>query len=131
LQLAHFHIVYGVVAACGMAALFLALQILPKADGSASVAGRTTVAAVLRQFRTATHEILLDRRVLLTSNMEGVQNLTVGALEAFLPVYAVQVCVFSAFQAGALWGFQILAVIGAKPLMGKISDRHGRTALAL
>lgn len=127
-RLEHFHIVYGIVAASGMASLLLALMILPRAD-EATIAGGRTVAAVLSQFRTAIREILLDRRVLLTSNMEGVQNLTVGALEAFLPVYAVTVCGLSAFQAGTLWGIQILAIIGAKPLMGKISDRHGRTPL--
>jgi MFS family permease len=61
--------------------------------------------------------------------MEGIQNLTVGALEAFLPIYTVTVCGFSAFEAGALWGVQVLAVIGAKPLMGKVSDRYGRSPL--
>lgn len=127
-RLEHFRIVYGIVAASGMASLLLALIILPRADES-NIAGGRTVAAVLSQFRTAIREILLDRRVLLTSNMEGVQNLTVGALEAFLPVYAVTVCGLSAFQAGTLWGIQVLAVIGTKPLLGKISDRHGRTPL--
>jgi len=67
--------------------------------------------------------------VLLTSNMEGIQNLTVGALEAFLPIYAVTVCGFSALEAGTLWAAQIGAVIGAKPLMGKVSDRRGRFPL--
>ncbi len=128
LRLEHFHIVYGIVAASGIASLLLALMILPRTD-EANISGGKTVAVVLRQFRTAIHELLLDRRVLLTSNMEGVQNLTVGALEAFLPVYAVTVCGLSAFQAGTLWGAQILAVIGAKPLMGKISDRQGRSPL--
>ena len=61
-----------------MASLLLALMIVPRTD-EASIGGRT-VAAVFKQFRTAIHEILLDRRVLLTSNMEGVQNLSVGAL---------------------------------------------------
>lgn len=127
-RLEHFHIVYGIVEASGMASLLLALMILPRAHEPTSADGKT-VAAVLKQFRTAIQEILLDRRVLLTSNMEGVQNLTVGALEAFLPVYAVTVCGLSAFHAGTLWGVQILAVIGVKPLMGKISDRQGRTPL--
>jgi DHA1 family multidrug resistance protein-like MFS transporter len=127
-RLEHFHIVYGIVAAFGMASLLLALVILPRAD-EATITGGRTVAAVIKQFRTAIREILLDRRVLLTSNMEGVQNLTVGALEAFLPVYAVTVCGLSAFQAGTLWGIQILSVISTKPLIGRISDRQGRIPL--
>jgi MFS transporter, DHA1 family, multidrug resistance protein len=128
-HLEHFHIVYGIVAASGMASLLLALMILPRVNAEATIAGGRTVAAIFRQFRIALREIVLDRRVLLTSNMEGVQNLTVGALEAFLPVYAVTVCGLSAFQAGTLWGVQVLAVIGAKPLMGRISDQHGRSPL--
>ena len=88
-----------------------------------------TLKAVLTQFRTGVREILMDRRVLLTSNMEGFQNLAVGALEAFLPIYAVVICGFSAFQAGLLWGIQIAVTILSKPLMGKISDRHGRQNL--
>lgn len=128
-NLAHFHMVYGVVAGFGMAALFLALWLFRGQATAQEVPNGRTLTAVLSQFRTAVREILLDRRVLLTSNMEGIQNLTVGALEAFLPIYAVTVCGFSAFEAGALWAAQIVAVIGAKPLMGKVSDRHGRSPL--
>jgi MFS family permease len=81
------------------------------------------------KFRCGVKEILMDRRVLLTSNMEGIQNLSVGALEAFLPIYAVMVCGFSAFQAGLLWGVQMAVTVLTKPLMGRISDRHGRQSL--
>jgi MFS family permease len=84
---------------------------------------------VWAKFRIGVREILMDRRVLLTSNMEGVQNLSVGALEAFLPIYAVVICGFTAFQAGLLWGIQIGVTILSKPLMGRISDRHGRQNL--
>lgn len=128
-NLAHFHTVYGVVAGFGMAALLVAVWLFHGQATAREAAGGKTLGAILVQFRTAVREILLDRRVLLTSNMEGIQNLTVGALEAFLPIYAVQVCGFSAFEAGTLWAVQILAVIGAKPLMGKISDRYGRSPL--
>ncbi len=128
-QLAHFHVTYGVVAACGMAALLLALWIFRSEAQASRNSHGMTLTTVCSQFRTAVGEILMDRRVLLTSNMEGVQNLAVGALEAFLPIYAVVICGFSAFQAGLLWGVQVLAVIAAKPLMGRISDRHGRSPL--
>ena len=125
-QLAHFHIIYGVVAACGMASLLLGLWVLRgQVEASGSSPNRTLAAAFL-QFRTGVREILMDRRVLLASNMEGVQNLAVGALEAFLPIYAVVICGFSEFQAGLLWGVQIGAVIAVKPLMGRFSDRQGR-----
>jgi DHA1 family multidrug resistance protein-like MFS transporter len=78
------------------------------------------------RFFSGIREVVSDRRVVITSNMEGLQNLTVGALEAFLPVYAVKVVGLNEFQAGLLWGVQVLTTILSKPLMGRISDRWGR-----
>jgi len=125
-RLSHFHIVYGVVAALGMASFLIALWAMRgKWDSPERENGRA-MKAVLTRFQTGVREILMDRRVLLTSNMEGFQNLSVGALEAFLPIYAVVICGFSAFQAGLLWGIQIAVTIVSKPIMGKASDRHGR-----
>jgi MFS family permease len=128
-NLTHFHIVYGVVAALGMSSLLMALWVMKGKWDQPNHTNGKTLSAVWRQFRTGITEILFDRRVLLTSNMEGVQNLSVGALEAFLPIYAVMICGFSAFQAGLLWGAQIVVTIISKPLMGKFSDQHGRQNL--
>jgi MFS family permease len=80
----------------------------------------------LGRFFSGIKEVVSDRRVVITSNMEGLQNLTMGALEAFLPVYAVKVAGLNEFQAGLLWGIQVLTTILSKPMMGRISDRWGR-----
>ncbi len=128
-NLAHFHVVYGVVAALGTASLLIALRVMRGRWDSPQNGNGRTLTAIWTQFRTGVREILMDRRVLLTSNMEGIQNLSVGALEAFLPIYAVVICGFSAFQAGMLWGIQVAATILSKPLMGRMSDRHGRGRL--
>ncbi|MBI4081158.1 MAG: MFS transporter [Candidatus Lambdaproteobacteria bacterium] len=125
-ELAHFHVVYGVVAALGMASLLLALWMLRGHAAAPVPESQRSLKGVWRQFQAGVREILLDRRVLLTSNVEGVQNLSVGALEAFLPVYVVLVVGLSALQAGLLWGAQIVVTIAAKPLMGALSDRYGR-----
>lgn len=129
-QLLHFHIVYGVVAALGMAALLAGIW------GSRGMAGKpgngtgkSTVSAVINHFFHSLKNILTDRRIVVTSNMEGVENLAVGALEAFMPIYIVMVLGYSEFQAGLIWGVQIFATVLAKPLMGKISDKHGRKPL--
>jgi MFS family permease len=70
-----------------------------------------------------------DKRVVVTSAMEGLQNLTVGALEAFLPIYAVTRAGLNEFQAGLLWGVQVVVTIISKPVMGRTSDRFGRRPL--
>jgi len=125
----HFHVVYGVVAALGLASLMIGLLVMRGAWDSPPPGAGRTLHAVLAQFRIGVREILMDRRVLLTSNMEGIQNLSVGALEAFLPIYAVVICGFSAFAAGLLWGVQVAVTILSKPIMGRFSDRHGRQSV--
>ena len=80
-----------------------------------------------RKFSKGIKEVMSDYRVIITSNMEGIQNLSVGALEAFLPVYAVTVAGLSTFQAGILWGAQIVTTILAKPIMGKILTDMGES----
>ncbi len=71
-------------------------------------------------------EVLSDKRIAITSGMEGLHLLAVGALEAFLPIYAVKVAGLNAFQVGLLWGVQVVTTILSKPLMGRTSDRYGR-----
>ncbi|MDI6854502.1 MAG: MFS transporter [Deltaproteobacteria bacterium] len=125
-HLGYFHLVYGMVAGCGMASLLLALWVLRGRWEAHGASRQKTISQVLDQFRQGVRELLTDRRIILTSNMEGVQNLSLGALEAFLPIYAVTVCGLSAFQAGLLWGVQVITTIIAKPIMGGVSDRYGR-----
>jgi MFS family permease len=55
--------------------------------------------------------------------------MTMGAMEAFLPIYAVKVIGLNEFQAGLLWGIQVLVTIISKPIMGKFSDGSGRKTL--
>jgi MFS transporter, DHA1 family, multidrug resistance protein len=129
-QLVHFHIIYGVVAALGMVALLTGIWASSSlAKRGSSGTEKSTVTAVINHFFHSLKNILTDRRIVVTSNMEGVQNLSVGALEAFMPIYIVLILGYSEFQAGLIWGVQIFVTILAKPLMGKISDRHGRRPL--
>jgi MFS family permease len=58
--------------------------------------------------------------------MEGVQNLTVGALEAFLPIYVTTTAGLTSFHAGVLWGAQLIVLAFVRPVMGRISDQRGR-----
>ncbi|MDR2696831.1 MAG: MFS transporter [Deltaproteobacteria bacterium] len=118
-----FMILYALVAASGVIAFALGVKTLPVKDArTASPSGQSRLAAFLAGIR----EVGGDRRVLVTSGMEGAQHMALGALEAFLPIYAVTVAGLSPFQAGLLWAVQVLATIIAKPFMGRFSDRCGR-----
>lgn len=125
--LADFRLVFLLSGLAGSAALLLGLVALGGKETVAPHPG--ALKERLGRFFSGIQEVVRDRRVVITSNMEGLQNLTVGALEAFLPVYAVKVAGLNEFQAGLLWGVQVLTTILAKPVMGRMSDRLGRKSI--
>jgi len=122
---ASFGVVYGIVAVTGMASMAVAARFLltgEKVEGAG-------LGARWAQFSSGIRQVMGDRRVVATSAMEGIQNMAMGALEAFLPVYAVTVAGLSAFEAGLLWAAQALVIMFSKPLMGRVSDSFGRKPL--
>ena len=128
--IADFHVIYATVGGFGVLALALALTRLGElARGDMPPEARRSLRAIARRFAEGVRAIASDYRVIVTSSMEGLQNMALGALEAFLPVYAVSVVGLNAFQAGALWAVQVVATLAAKPLMGRIADRAGRKPL--
>jgi DHA1 family multidrug resistance protein-like MFS transporter len=128
LTLFDFQVVYLVSGVAGLLSLFLALAAL---RGQETVGRSKGLKESLNRFTSGIKEVLSDRRVVVTSAMEGLQNMKVGALEAFLPIYAVKVAGLNEFQAGLLWGAQVLVTILAKPIMGRTSDRYGRRPLII
>lgn len=114
---------YLVSGLAGMASLLLALRLL---RGKEKIEKGSGLRDGFRRLISGIREVMSDRRILITSSMEGLQNMTVGALEAFLPIYAVTVAGLNAFEAGLLWGVQVLVTIVSKPVMGMTSDRYGR-----
>jgi MFS family permease len=125
-SLSDFQNAYLLSGIAGMMSLLLAINIL-RGDGQGRE-GKSLNEAYHR-FSSGIKKVMSDKRVVVTSAMEGLQNLTVGALEAFLPIYAVTRAGLNEFQAGLLWGVQIVVTIMAKPVMGRTSDRFGRKPL--
>lgn len=121
-----FHNAYIISGFAGMMALLLAIGIL---RSEKTVEKGKGLKEAFGSFMSGIKEVASDKRVIITSSMEGLQNMTVGALEAFLPIYAVKFAGLNEFQAGILWGIQIVTTILSKPIMGKTSDRYGRKSL--
>ncbi len=125
-SLAEFQTVYTTSGIAGMASLLIALKLLTHGE---KVEKGKSLKESYKKFLSGIKEVVSDKRVLITSNMEGLQNMTVGALEAFLPIYAVKVAGLNEFQAGLLWGIQVFVTILSKPIMGRTSDKYGRKPL--
>lgn len=126
LSITDFHYAYLASGIAGLLSLIMGLSIL---RGDKQTEKGMGMREASKRFVSGIKEVISDKRVVLTSNMEGLQNLTVGALEAFLPIYAVTIAGLNEFQAGLLWGVQVLTTILSKPVMGKTSDRYGRKPL--
>ena len=121
-----FRFAYLASGIAGMISLIVALLVL---RGEKKTGDGKGLKETYARFASGIREVISDRNIVITSAMEGLQNLTVGALEAFLPIYAVMVAGLNEFQAGLLWGIQVVVTILSKPVMGKISDRYGRKPL--
>ena len=126
LLISDFHNAYLMSGIAGMMSLLLAVNIL-RGDGHRETG--KSLSEAYRRFSSGIREVVSDKRIVVTSAMEGMQNLTVGALEAFLPIYAVTRAGLNEFQAGLLWGVQVVVTIISKPVMGRTSDRFGRKPL--
>ncbi len=74
--------------------------------------------------------VLRDRGIMLVSLVEAAQYLVFGAIEAFLALYAASLGI-PAWEIGIILGVQLVSIVFAKPLMGKVSDRMGRRLVIL
>ncbi len=110
--------VYVVCAVAGVLAL-LGMRLLPNRS-SKTTKGKKNVS--LNQSEIG---ILSHRTILIISMVEAAQYLAFGAIEAFLPLYALSVGIDKA-AVGLLFGSQVGIKVLARPLMGRMSDRYGR-----
>ncbi|MGH8002039.1 MAG: MFS transporter [Brasilonema sp.] len=116
------HSVYAVCALAGFLTL-LGMKLLP--DRSSRTKRNREIGKNFPSTQTAIGKILSNRMILMTSLVEASQYLAFGAVEAFLPLYALSIGIDKA-AVGLLFGSQIGVKVLARPLMGRLSDSHGR-----
>jgi MFS family permease len=71
-------------------------------------------------------QLVKNRGVLLVSFIQASQYYVFGAVEFFLIGYLTEVVGLDAFSIGVIMGSQIVALIIARPLIGRVSDKTSR-----
>ncbi|MGD0817886.1 MAG: MFS transporter [Methanomassiliicoccales archaeon] len=120
LYLANFADLYLTCAITGIIALVMSL-LIPWKESHPIAVKRLPEGGVVQ----ALASVAKDRRIMITSSMEGMQYFAMGAFEAFLPLYCLSIG-FNGLEIGAVMGVQVVSMLMSKPIMGRISDRHGR-----
>jgi MFS family permease len=123
ISLASFGAVYVACAIAGVLALAAGLLLREHEP-------RPTAKLALPHFWASLRTVLHDRGIMLVSLVEAAQYLVFGAIEAFLALFASSLGI-PAWQIGVILGVQLLSIVFAKPLMGRVSDRVGRRRVIL
>ena len=84
----------------------------------------------LPHFWASLATVLRDRGIMLVSTVEAAQYLVFGAVEAFLALYASSLGI-PGWRIGVILGVQLVSIVFAKPVMGRLSDRVGRRRIIL
>jgi MFS transporter, DHA1 family, multidrug resistance protein len=72
-------------------------------------------------------ELVKNSRVLGVSFVQAAQYYVFGSVEFFLVGYLTEVAGLDLFSVGVITGSEIVALMIARPLIGRVSDRIGRT----
>ncbi len=118
---ANYKAVYLVCGLAGMAALLIVPVIQLPAKEKEDKTGKEW-AEVLQAFRS----VLSHRAIILTAIVEAAVLFAYGTFETFLPLYAIKKGL-NAYHVGILLSSQVIALALTKPVMGRFSDRHGRS----
>ena len=115
---------YLAVGIAGVTAFIIALFFLAgrRSPETQRVYSKTATANVFRGwFRVAK-----KREVQVVGFVQASQYYVFGAAEFFLVGYLAEIVKLDAFSIGVVMGSQVIALIVARPLMGRVSDRIGR-----
>lgn len=118
-----FFTLYVAVGIAGVTAFVIALLFL--AENRTNVAKPAPVHAP-RKMLSGWLTIAQNIRVVSVSFVQAVQYFVFGTIEFFLVGYLTDVVKLNLFSVGIITGSEIVALVVARPFMGRISDRAGR-----
>jgi len=119
-----YHTLYLAVGIAGITAFIASLLFLSERKRSA-IQPSDSKETVKRMFH-GWGSVVSNRGVLLASLVQASQYYAYGAVEYFLVGYLKEVVLLDASLIGVIMGSQMVAVILAKPYIGRISDKVGR-----
>ena len=120
-----FHELYIAVGIAGIAAFVTALLLVKeKSQSPERTPGLTGGSSRLLEGWVA---VARNHRTLVVSLVEGAQYYAYGATEFFLVGFLIEVAHFDSLSTGIILGSQLAMIPLLKPLMGRLSDRTGRT----
>jgi len=119
-----YHTLYLAVGIAGTTALFITILFLVERKSTTVQIGGAN-RATRRMFR-GWYELAKNRGVLVVSFIQASQYYVYGAVEFFLVGYLNEVVKIDPLSIGTITGSQIVALIIARPFMGRISDKIGR-----
>jgi MFS family permease len=122
----NYYTLYLAVAIAGVTALVTGLLFLAE-EKDVAVKTKDSTEAMGRMLHGWSH-IATNHSVLTASLIQASQYYTFGTVEYFLVGYLKDVVGLDPFLIGAITGSQIVILILAKPLIGRISDKIGRRA---
>jgi DHA1 family multidrug resistance protein-like MFS transporter len=111
--------VYIVCGAAGAAALMLAIRMPAIQDENRA---HQNWAETVQAFRS----VISQRAILITALVEAAILFAYGTFETFIPLYAKEHGI-NTYAIGIFLSSQILTLAITKPIMGRFSDRHGRS----
>jgi DHA1 family multidrug resistance protein-like MFS transporter len=120
----NYHTLYLAVGIAGVTALITALLLLGEKKGSTvhPTRSKNTAKRMVHGWRI----VAGNPGILVASFLQASQYYTYGAVEYFLVGYLDDIVQLDALRIGIIMGSQIVAVILAKPFMGRVSDKIGR-----
>jgi len=116
-----FSVLYTICGITGLTALF-AIYLLPKIPQDKPARTTKNVNVHVRQEML---ELLLHKGILVTCSVEAAILFAYGIFETFLPLRGINIGM-STWEIGLCISAQIFTIAISKPVLGRLSDRHGR-----
>jgi len=120
-----FFTLYVAVGIAGITAFVIALLFLAEKRTSATELSPEVKSP--RKMFSDWLTIIKNTRVLGVSFVQAAQYYVFGSVEFFLVGYLTDVVKLDLFSVGVITGSEIVALVIARPLIGRVSDRMGRT----